>query len=156
MTDLSAQKRLAADVLDVGENRVWFDPDEQGEIADAITREDVRDLVDRGVIEAKEANGNSRGRARERDAKRSYGHGKGPGSRKGKAGGREDAKDRWRGDIRAQRRVLRDLRDAGEVTRSEYRELYAKASGGEFRSVRYLLNYAETNYGPIEYDPEAD
>jgi len=156
MTDLSAQKRLAADVLDVGENRVWFDPDEQGDIADAITREDIRDLIDRGVIEAEEAGGNSRGRARERDAKRSYGHKNGPGSRKGKAGGREDEKDRWADDIRAQRRVLRELRDAGDVTRSEYRELYAKASGGEFDSVRYLLNYAERNYGPIEHDLEAD
>ena len=152
MTDLSAQKRLAADVLDVGENRVWFDPDEQGEIAEAITREDIRDLIDRGAIEAEEAQGNSRGRARERDAKRSYGHGKGHGSRKGKAGGREDEKDRWTGGIRAQRRVLRELRDAGEITRSEYRELYAKAGGGEFRSVRYLLNYAENNYGPIEHE----
>jgi len=156
MTDLRAQRRLAADVLDVGENRVWFDPDEQGEIADAITREDIRDLVDRGAIDAEEADGNSRGRARERNEKRSYGHLKNAGSRKGKAGGREDEKDKWIGDIRAQRRVLRELRDAGEITRSEYGELYAKASGGEFRSVRYLLNYAENNYGPIEHDLEAD
>ena len=29
MTDLKAQKRMAADVLDVGKDRVWFDPDEQ-------------------------------------------------------------------------------------------------------------------------------
>ena len=54
MTDLRAQRRLAADVLDVGENRVWFDPEEQGEIADAITREDIRDLVDRGAIDAED------------------------------------------------------------------------------------------------------
>ena len=50
MTDLSAQKRLAADVLDVGKNRVWFDPERQGDIAEAITREDVRELVDEGAI----------------------------------------------------------------------------------------------------------
>ena len=154
MTDLRAQRRLAADVLDVGENRVWFDPDEQGDIADAITREDIRDLVDRGVVRATEARGNSRGRARERNAKRSYGHRKDAGSRKGKAGGREDEKDKWTGNIRAQRRVLRELRDSGEITRSEYRGLYSEAGGGEFRSVRYLLNYVEDNYGPIEYELE--
>ncbi len=50
MSDLRAQKRLAADVLDVGKNRVWFDPDAQGAIADAITREDIRELVDDGSI----------------------------------------------------------------------------------------------------------
>ena len=29
MSDLKAQKRLAADELDVGEGRVWLDPDAQ-------------------------------------------------------------------------------------------------------------------------------
>ena len=147
MTNLSAQRRLAADVLDVGENRVWFDPGAQGEIAEAITREEVRELVAEGVIDAKEARGNSRGRARERDAKRAYGHRKGPGTRKGKAGARENEKDRWRKNIRAQRRKLRELRDEGELSPSEYRDLYNKARGGEFRSVQYMMNYIENEYG---------
>ena len=147
MTDLSAQRRLAADVLDVGKNRVWFDPDAHEEIAEAITREDVRALVDDGTVRAKEATGNSRGRARERNEKRAYGHLKGPGTRRGPAGAREDSKSRWTDDIRAQRRELRELRDAGELTPTEYRELYAKAAGGEFRSVRYLENYIEQHYG---------
>ena len=147
MTDLKAQKRLAADILGVGENRVRLDPDEQGEIADAITRDDVRELIDEGVIEAKATEGNSRGRARERDEKRAYGHRTGPGTRKGKAGARSDDKDEWRDDIRAQRRKLRELRDEDELSASEYRELYQKAGGGEFRSVRYMLNYIENEYG---------
>ena len=147
MTNLSAQRRLAADVLDVGENRVWFDPGAQGEIAEAITREEVRELVAEGVIDAKEARGNSRGRARERDAKRAYGHRKGPGTRKGKAGARENEKDRWRKNIRAQRRKLRELRDEGDLSPSEYRDLYNKARGGEFRSVQYMMNYIENEYG---------
>jgi len=144
MTDLSAQKRLAADVLDVGKNRVWFDPDAQGEIADAITREDVRELVDEGLIRSEETDGNSRGRARERAEKRSYGHGTGHGTRKGAAGARQNETDEWRGRIRAQRRRLRELRDAGEVTASEYRRLYAKASGGEFDSVADMERFMET------------
>jgi len=146
MSDLSAQKRLAADVLDVGENRVWFDPDAQGEIADAITREDIRDLVDQGTIRAKDAKGNSRGRARERNEKRAYGHKKNAGSRKGKAGARQNEKAEWTSKIRAQRAKLRELRDEGEIDSSTYRELYRKASGGEFRSVQYLLNYIENHY----------
>jgi len=147
MTDLSAQKRMAADVLDVGKNRVWFDPEAQEEIEDAITREDVRALVRDGVIRSKEARGNSRGRARVRNAKRAYGHRKGPGTRKGKAGARQDSKRQWKDGIRAQRRRLRELRDADELTRTQYRELYDKAGGGEFRSIRYLENYIDTHYG---------
>ena len=147
MTDLSAQKRLAADVMDVGKNRVWFDPEAQDEIAEAITREDVRALVRDGIIAAEDARGNSRGRARERDEKRAYGHRTGPGTRKGKAGARQNSKQRWKDGIRAQRRRLRELRDAGEISRAAYRELYDKAGGGEFRSVRYLENYVDTHYG---------
>ncbi|MFQ3293246.1 MAG: large subunit ribosomal protein L19e [Halobacteriales archaeon] len=147
MSDLRAQRRLAADVLDVGKNRVWFDPESQGEIAEAITREDIRDLVDDGVIQAENKQGNSKGRARERAEKRSYGHQKGAGSRKGTAGGRQNEKEAYQNQIRAQRRHLRELREDGELSSSEYRDLYDKANGGEFRSVRYLENYIESEYG---------
>lgn len=147
MTDLSAQKRLAADILDVGTNRIWLDPDSQGDIAQAITREEIRELVDEGTIRAEDAQGNSRGRARERNEKRAYGHQTGPGNRKGKKGARQNSKDEWASKIRAQRRKLRELRDKGELTPTQYRQLYRKASGGEFRSVQYLLNFIESEYG---------
>lgn len=144
MTDLSAQKRLAADVLDVGKSSVWLDPEAQGEIAAAITRDDVRELVDDGLIQAEEPDGNSRGRARERHKKRAYGHQKGHGTRKGKSGGRQDDSDEWRSRIRAQRKRLRELRDDEDVLEaSEYRTLYDRASGGEFDSVADLERYID-------------
>jgi large subunit ribosomal protein L19e len=146
MTDLSAQKRLAADVLDVGKDRVWFDPEAQGEIAEAITREDIRDLVDQGTIQSKGSTNNSRGRARERADKRAYGHRTGAGSRRGTAGARANSKDDWASRIRAQRRRLRELRDDGPLNRTQYRELYNKAGGGEFDSVARLDAYIENNY----------
>jgi large subunit ribosomal protein L19e len=146
MSDLSAQRRLAADIMDVGENRVWFDPDAQGEIAEAITREDIRELVADGTVESKDAKSNSRGRARERAEKRSYGHRKGPGTRRGTAGAREDRKDAWVSRIRAQRRRLKELRENGTLDRTQYRTLYDKAGGGEFESVDRLEAFAENEY----------
>lgn len=147
MTDLESQKRMAADIMDCGESRVWIDPDAQGEVAEAITREDVREMVNVGIIREKEKQGVSRSRARERDEKRDYGHQKGPGTRKGKAGARSDSKDEWKDDIRAQRRALKEMREEGEITPSEYRDLYDRAKGGEFRSVRYLRNHVEGETG---------
>jgi len=147
MSDLTAQRRLAADVLDVGKGRVWFDPDQQGEIAEAITREDIRELVDDGTIRAEDKKGISKGRSRERKDKRAYGHQKGPGTRQGKAGARQNEKEQWQQQIRAQRKKLNELRGNGDITRTQYRELYNKARGGEFRSVQYLLNYIDNNYG---------
>ncbi|QLG63341.1 50S ribosomal protein L19e [Halorarum salinum] len=146
MSDLSAQRRLAADVLDVGESRVWFNPEAQSELADAITREDIREQIQQGNVRAEDAKSNSRGRARERDEKRAYGHRTGAGSRKGKAGGRQNAKSDWISRIRAQRARLKELRDDGPLDRSQYRELYDKASGGEFEDVRRLESYVVTNY----------
>jgi large subunit ribosomal protein L19e len=147
MTDLSAQRRMAADVLDVGENRIWLDPARQGDIAEAITRDEVRDLVEEGAIRAAAPSGNSRGRARERQEKRAYGHRTGQGSRKGTAGGRSDESEEWQSKIRAQRRKLRELRDDGPLDRSQYRELYDRASGGEFDSVADIQRYVENNVG---------
>ena len=109
MTDLSTQKQLAAKVLDVGKNSVWMDPERQGDIAEAITREDIRELVEQGAIRAEAPSGNSRGRARERQAKRSYGHQTGPGSRKGKAGARQNEKQQWQSQIRAASRGVREI-----------------------------------------------
>ncbi len=147
MTDLKAQKRLASDVLGVGKNKLWFDPDRQDDIAQAITREDIRGLVDEGVIRAEPRRGNSRGRARERQKKRAYGHQSGPGSRKGKAGGRQNPKQEWQSKIRAQRARLRELRDSGELDRTQYRDVYDKAGGGEFDSVADLERYIDATYG---------
>ena len=147
MTDLSAQKRLAADILDVGKNKVWFDPGRQADLADAITRDDVREMIDEGAIKAKDSKGNSRGRARERQEKRAYGHQNGAGSRRGKAGARQNEKEGWSSRIRAQRTWLKDARDDGTLDSSQYRELYDRAAGGEFDSVADLERYVETNYG---------
>ena len=147
MTDLSAQKKLAAKVLDVGQNSLWLDPDRQVDIAEAITREDIRELIEQGAIQADEPDGNSRGRARERQEKRSYGHQKGPGSRRGKAGARQGEKESWQSRIRAQRKHLRDLRDGGDIDATTYRDLYDKAGGGEFDSVADLERYIDDTQG---------
>ena len=143
MTDLSAQKRLASDVLDVGQNKVWLDPDRQSDIAEAITREDIRELVDEGAVRAEPPKGNSRGKARQRQEKRSYGHKKGAGTRKGRSGARENDKESWQSRIRAQRKHLRRLRDDGDIDSSTYRKLYDKAGGGEFDSVADMQRYLE-------------
>ena len=41
MMSLNNQRRMAADVLKCGENRVWLDPDSSEEIAECITRSEI-------------------------------------------------------------------------------------------------------------------
>ena len=143
MPNFSTQKRLAASVLEVGESRVWINPDPEvaGDIADAITREDIRSQIEAGNITAKPKKGNSRARYRARAAKRAYGHKKGQGRRKGAQGSRSPSKEVWMTKIRALRRRLKGLREEGEIDRHTYRMLYRKAKGGEYRSTAHLNAY---------------
>lgn len=138
MADLVNQKRLAADILGVGRTRVWMDPERLEDIATAITREDVRGLIEEGIITRRAVVGISRGRARARDLKRAKGHRKGHGSRRGASGARTPKKEQWMKRIRAQRKLLKGLRDNKEMEPGTYRKFYRKAKGGEYRSVAHL------------------
>lgn len=145
--DISTQKEMASDVLGVGKNRVWIDPDRQNEVADAITKQDIRNLIESGVIKKKDKQGTSRGRAREKLAQKDKGRKKGDGRRKGSHGGRKSDKDEWKEKIRALRKELKERRDSGELESSEYRELYDMAKGGFFRNKKHMNIYIQKNYG---------
>ena len=58
--NLKPQKRMAADILKCGENRVYFDPYLIEDISLAITREDVRNLIKQGAIQKKYKQGVSK------------------------------------------------------------------------------------------------
>ena len=47
---LRLQKRLAASVLKCGKRKIWLDPNETTEIANANSRQNVRKLVKDGLI----------------------------------------------------------------------------------------------------------
>ncbi len=138
---LSTQKRLAADVMKVGKSRVWIDPDFEDEISLAITRDDIRRLVDEGAIQRKPIRGVSRGRARHKLRQKRKGQRSGPGKKKGKATSKLSSKDRWMMKIRPLRKELRKLRNDGKITSRVYRELYLKAKGNAFRNTAHLRTY---------------
>jgi large subunit ribosomal protein L19e len=141
VTDLSIQRRLAAEVLGVGENRVRFDPERLKDIEAALTKEDVRRLIKDGAIWAEPSGRNARGRWKERHEKRRKGHRRGPGKRRGARGARENPHRRWVNTIRKLRRFLKWLRDSGTIDTATYRKLRALAKGGAFRSLADLKRH---------------
>jgi large subunit ribosomal protein L19e len=138
---LSTQKRLAADVMKVGMSRVWIDPEFEDEVSLAITRDDIRRLIDEGAIQKKRVTGVSRSRARHILSQKRKGQRKGPGKKKGKATSTLSGKERWMMKIRPMRKELRKLRDTGKITPKVYRELYLKAKGNAFRNTAHLRTY---------------
>ncbi len=138
--NVSVQRRIAAEILGVGVNRVWIDPSKLEEVTSALTREDVKGLIERGIISKRPVKGTSRVRARTRKGKR-----RGPGSRKGAFKARLNPENVWPAKVRALRRFLKYLRDRRIITRRVYRELYLKAKGGAFDSIASLKRYIEVN-----------
>ena len=139
MPDLSNQRRMASLILKCGEGRVWIDPASQEEIADAVTRLDIRSAIRAGVIRRHAVQGTSRARARRHAAEVAKGRHSGPGSRRGTPLARVPKKDRWMRRIRAQRDLLRELRTSKKIPPKVYREFYRRAKGGMFRSRSHLL-----------------
>jgi large subunit ribosomal protein L19e len=139
--DFSYQRRLAAEILGVGENRIRFDPAALDKVEAAITREEVKKLIDEGIIYAVQERRNSRGRIREFHEERKEGRHRGYGRRKGEKGARADPKTQWMNRIRKLRAFLKWLRDHGIIDRRTYRMLYRKAKGGAFDSLVSLKRY---------------
>ncbi len=149
--DLSNQRRMAAEVLGCGANRVWIDPNAIDEVAEAITRADIRMAIDSGTIRALPKKGVSRGRARHAAAQKAKGRRRGPGSRKGTTNARRPGKREWMQTIRSIRTELKALRADGKIPRSVYREFYRKAKGGMFKNRNHLLSHMRME-GHLEVD----
>lgn len=158
MTDVSSQRRLASDLLKAGMHRVWINPDHLERVSGAITREDVRRLISKGVIAKAPASGTSRGRIRarvriiEKKAKDDKGsevvkkvrikRSRGEGSKKGAQHSVVGKKRVWINRIRPIRRYLKGLRAQG-LASGEYGKLYLLAKGGFFRNRSHLKLYME-------------
>ena len=144
MTNLAKQREIAAKVLKVGKNRVWLDPAATEDLTEAITRENIRDLIEEGAIKKKDKTGVSRGRARKLAMKKVVGRRKRQGSRKGAQGARGGKKRRWITKIRALRRRLKELKDDGEIDKTIYHLLYRRAKGGQIRNLSHLNDIIAT------------
>jgi large subunit ribosomal protein L19e len=142
--DLKNQKRMAAELLGCGKNRVWIDPNRIEDVADAITRADIRTAIDSGTIKALPKKGISKSRVRYAQGQKSKGRRRGPGSRMGSTGARNPRKRIWIKTIRPIRDELKKLRDEGRITPSVYREFYLKAKGGMFKSRNHLVSHLIT------------
>ena len=136
--NLRSKRLIAAKLLKVGLDRVWFDPSKNPEIKEAITRADIRKLVATGVILVKQKVGNSRGRSRFIISQKRKGRRSGPGSRKGTKTSRLGRKRIWINSIRAQRDLFNELLKGETISQETYRELRSKAKGGFFRSRRHI------------------
>lgn len=141
---LRNQRRLAAQILKVGESRIWIDPERIDEVELAITRDEIRRLIHEKAIRARPKKGISRGRVRILKLKKRRGRRRGIGSRSGSKGSRNPRKRAWILKIRALRKELKRLKEERLISEKAYSKLYDLANGGVFNSISQLHRYIES------------
>jgi len=142
---LKTQKRIAAEVLGIGVTRVWVNPSAAADISQAMTRDDVRELIKQGLIQEKPKTVPSRKTAKKRAVMKKKRKGISHGKRKGGMSSRETKKERWMKKVRAQRKFLRKLKEEKKITESVYRSYYLQVKGGRFESVKNLNDFMKTD-----------
>ena len=137
VVNLKAKKRLAARVTGVGVHRIKFDTDHLDDVADAITRENIRSLITANTIKIKSFTGTSRGRAHDKKAQKNK-RGTTQGSKQGRKGARIGKKTVYVSKVRALRRLLKIAKDRKDLTNPEFWILYKKVGGNTVRNKAHL------------------
>ncbi len=132
MGGLSQQKRMASVMLKAGESRVWMNPDHLEDIKNAITRADIRKMINYGYIKAKSEKIKSKIEKKKKQ---------GIGRRKGSKGARTPEKQKWVNTVRSLRIMLKELKDKEKLDVKIYRKLYLKIKSGAFRSRSHFKVY---------------
>ena len=142
---LKSQRRLAAEIMKVGETRVWIDPERIDYVEAAITREEIRKLIHEKVVKPLPEKGVSRARARVFAQKRKKGLRRGPGGKSGPATSKISKKQAWMNRIRPIRKRLTELKETRAINESAYRKLYDMSESGIFESKADLERYIRTH-----------
>lgn len=129
-------------MIGVGVHRIKFDSDHLDDVADAITRENIRSLITANTIRVKPFTGTSRGRAQQKKEQKNK-RGTKQGSKQGRKGARVGKKEVYVAKVRSLRRLLKIAKDREELTNPEFWTLYKKVAGNTVRNKAHLRQLME-------------
>ena len=142
VVNLKAKKRLVSRVTGVGVHRIKFDADHLTDVADVITRENIRSLITANSIKIKSFTGTSRGRAQTKKEQKNK-RGIKQGSKQGRKGARVGKKEIYVAKVRSLRRLLKIAKDRKDITNPEFWSLYKKVGGNTVRNKAHLRQLME-------------
>ncbi|VVB80328.1 50S ribosomal protein L19e [uncultured archaeon] len=133
--DLSKKKELASRALGVGKGRIVFVGSRKDEIKEAITKQDIRELVKNGSVIIKDSKGR-----RKKERKSSRLKRKTPGKIRLKVNTR---KRDYMILTRKLRKYIYALKSEGKIDGERFKELRKKIRNKEFKSKANLKYYIE-------------
>lgn len=134
---LTTIRRLAADILACGESRIRILDSKKAD--EALTRDDVRELIKQGIILKLPTQGVGRGKARFKQARKEAGRRRGRGSKHGTPNAALTEKKRWMKQVRSQRELLHKLKP--KLAENTYKKVYFMIKGNAFKDKKRLTTY---------------
>lgn len=130
-------KRAAASILQRGQSAIRVKPESALDAAKALTKEDIRKLIQSGSIYAIKAKHNKSEGARLLKKARSEGRSRGPGSRRGTRKRRIGRV--WEKKVRSQRRMLKELKAMDKIDKKTFTLFYRQIKGNQYATKANLL-----------------
>jgi large subunit ribosomal protein L19e len=125
--NLNKKRQLAIRTLGVGSDRIVFNTNNLNEIKEAITKQDIRDLVAAGAIIVRDAKGRRKVVARARR--------RGPGKVKKKV---KDSKGEYMALTRKFRAYIKELLKHEQITDEVYVKLRKEIRAKSFKNKHYI------------------
>ena len=140
-------KRIAGSIMKRGRSSIRI-KGKPGDVKNAITRQDVKDLIAKGEVYAKGEKKNISAYGKLLKVKRYQGRKRGPGRKKGTLKARRGYV--YTKNVRAQRRVIKRLKEEETIDNSQFKKLYRLVKGGTFTSKITLLNHIKSTVVPLD------
>lgn len=142
---VKSARRIASQLLGVGENKVRIKSGEVKRAAEALTRDDIRGLIRDGAVFSAGVRGVSRARARVRARQKKKGRRRGIGKRRGRKYSKVSRKTRWMAMVRAQREYLSGLFSEKRIDRKTRKHVYLMIKGRAFKGRAAVMAYLKSN-----------
>ncbi len=138
---MNSVRRMASQLLKCGESRVRIL--DAAAASKALTKDDVRGLINKAAIVEIPAKRNSRVNAIFKQSRLKAGRRRGSGSLKGAKYSRISRKDLWIEKVRAQRDTLKGLK--AKLADGAYKKMYSMIKGGAFKSKKSVSAFVREN-----------
>jgi large subunit ribosomal protein L19e len=138
MKTLKLQRKLASRILRCGENKIWIDPERLEDVKEAITSEDIRQLIREKSIKRIKSAGIKARAGKKRRKRKKKGRKRGVGKIKKRINKR---KQRYVKKVRKLRNYLKLLKKQNKINTKQANKIKNLIKAGEINTIKNIEEY---------------